>query len=100
MSIALRSSTNMELSNGPISCGSLALVIALAGMVWFFPRLGWLGIADVLIGGLPIFAEDYENLRERRMTTELSMTLALLAALVIHEYFTALIITLFVFVAE
>jgi len=31
---------------------------------------------------------------------ELSMTLALLAALVIREYFTALIITLFVLVGE
>ena len=34
------------------------------------------------------------------MTMELSMTLALLAALVIREFFTALIITLFVLVAE
>ena len=76
------------------------MVIAVAGVVWFFPRLGWLGIAGVLIGGFPIFAEAYENLRERRMTIELSMTLALLAALAIREYFTALIITLFVLVAE
>lgn len=78
----------------------IALVIVVAGVVWFFPRLGWLGIAGVLIGGFPIFAEAYDNLRERRMTMELSMTLALLAALVIREYFTALIITLFVLVAE
>ena len=60
----------------------------------------WLGIAGVLVGGFPIFAEAFENLRERRMTMELSMTLALLAALVIREFFTALIITLFVLVAE
>jgi cation transport ATPase len=62
----------------------IALVIAVAGVVWFFPRLGWLGIGGVLIGGFPIFVEAYENLRERRMTMELSMTLALLAALVIR----------------
>jgi len=37
---------------------------------------------------------------ERRMTMELSMTIALLAALVIGEVFTALLITLFVLVAE
>jgi cation transport ATPase len=59
-----------------------------------------LGIAGVLVGGFPIFSEAFENLRERRMTMELSMTLALLAALVIREFFTALIITLFVLVAE
>lgn len=77
----------------------IALVIVVAGIVWFYPRLGVLGVAGVLVGGFPIFAEAFENLRERRMTMELSMTLALVAALVIREYFTALIITLFVLVA-
>jgi Cd2+/Zn2+-exporting ATPase/Cu+-exporting ATPase len=71
-----------------------------AAAVWFYPGFAWLGIAGVLIGGFPIFTEAYENLRERRMTMELSMTLALVAALVIREYFTALSITLFVLVAE
>lgn len=78
----------------------IALVIVVAAVVWFVPRFGWLGIASVLVGGFPIFAEAFENLRERRMTMELSMTLALVAALVIREFFTALIITLFVLVAE
>lgn len=78
----------------------IAFVIVVAGIVWFAPQLRWLGIAGVLVGGFPIFAEAFENLRERRMTMELSMTLALLAALVIGEFFTALIITLFVLVAE
>ena len=78
----------------------IAFVTVVAGIVWFAPQLRWLGIAGVLVGGFPIFAEAFENLRERRMTMELSMTLALLAALVIGEFFTALIITLFVLVAE
>jgi len=78
----------------------IAFVIGVACIVWFAPQLRWLGIAGVLVGGFPIFAEAFENLRERRMTMELSMTLALLAALVIREFFTALIITLFVLVAE
>src|SRR5215813_13005437 len=89
--------------HGAIECADIlriALVTVAAAVVWFVPRLGWIGIAGVLIGGFPIFAEAYENLRDRRMTMELSMTLALLAALVIREYFTALIITLFVLVAE
>ncbi len=78
----------------------IAFVIVVAGTVWCVPQFRWLGIAGVLVGGFPIFAEAFENLRERRMTMELSMTLALLAALVIREFFTALIITLFVLVAE
>src|ERR1700686_2882360 len=41
-----------------------------------------------------------ENLRERRMTMELSMTIALVSALAIGEFFTALVITAFVLAAE
>ena len=74
-------------------------------MVWFrvwepFPHVSLIGIAGVLFGGWPIFHEAFENLRERRMTMELSMTIALLAALGIGEFFTALIITAFVLAAE
>ena len=76
-----------------------------AGLVWFrvwepFPQVSAIGIAGVLFGGWPIFHEAFENLRERRMTMELSMTIALLAALGIGEFFTALIITAFVLAAE
>jgi Cd2+/Zn2+-exporting ATPase/Cu+-exporting ATPase len=76
-----------------------------AAMVWFrmwepFPRLSIIGLAATLVGGWPIFREAFENLVERRMTMELSMTIALVAALAIGEFFTALIITLFVLVAE
>ena len=53
-----------------------------------------------LVGGFPIFHEAYENITQRRMTMELSMTIAIVAALAIREIFTALIITLFVLVAE
>ena len=53
-----------------------------------------------LVGGFPIFHEAYENIVQRRMTMELSMAIAIVAALAIREIFTALIITLFVLVAE
>src|ERR1700686_4845276 len=81
-------------------------VVALgAALVWFhvgepFARVSVIGILATLVGGWPIFREAYENIVERRMTMELSMSLALLAALAIGEFFTALIITLFVLVAE
>lgn len=81
-------------------------VVALgAVLVWFhvwepFARVSVIGVAATLIGGWPIFREAYENIVERRMTMELSMSLALVAALAIGEFFTALIITLFVLVAE
>jgi Cd2+/Zn2+-exporting ATPase/Cu+-exporting ATPase len=76
-----------------------------AAAVWFrvwepFPRLSVLGLLGTLIGGWPIFHEAWENIRERRMTMELSMTIALVAALAIGEFVTALMITTFVLAAE
>ncbi len=83
----------------------IAVTAVLATLVWFrvwepFSRISLLGIAGVLYGGYPIFHEAFENIRERRMTMELSMTIALVAALCIGEFFTALIIAVFVLVAE
>jgi heavy metal translocating P-type ATPase len=59
-----------------------------------------IGLAATLIGGYPIFKEAFENILERRMTMELSMTIALVSALAIGEFFTALVITAFVLAAE
>jgi heavy metal translocating P-type ATPase len=83
----------------------IAFVALAAAAVWFrlwepFPRISVIGIAAALIGGYPIFKEAFENIVERKMTMELSMTIALLSALAIGEFFTALVITGFVLAAE
>src|SRR5207253_5077864 len=68
-------------------------------MTW--PKKGvWNSSSFNLVGGYPIFKEAVANLLARRMTMELSMTIALAAALAIGEFFTALVIVLFVLVAE
>lgn len=64
------------------------------------PYSNIIGIAATLIGGFPIYEEAFSNLRERRMTMELSMSIALFAAVAISEIFTALMITFFVLIAE
>src|ERR1700756_3477200 len=80
-------------------------VAAAAGAIWFVG--GWtgryitvVGVVCTLVGGFPIFHEAYQNIIQRRMTMELSMTIAIVAALAIREVFTALVITLFVLGAE
>jgi heavy metal translocating P-type ATPase len=80
-------------------------VAAAAGAIWFLgsapnPYLTTIGVICTIVGGFPIFHEAYENIVQRRMTMELSMTIAIVAALGIREIFTALVITLFVLVAE
>lgn len=62
--------------------------------------LGGVAVVVTLVGGFPILEEAWEAIPERRMTMELSMTIALLAALVIGEFLTVLVIVLFVLIAE
>ena len=83
----------------------IALVGVAAAAVWFrvwepVSTLSVVGVAGLLIGGWPIYKEALENLIAKRMTMELSMSIAIIAAAAISEFFTALVITLFVLVAE
>ncbi len=83
----------------------IAFVALSAIAVWLkwwepFANVSVIGIAATLIGGWPIWKEAFENLREKRMTMELSMTIALVAALVIGQFLTAIVIMFFVLVAE
>ncbi len=81
----------------------LVAIAAAAAWFHFWPRfvgVDIIGIALVLAGGYPIVREAIANIIERRMTMELSMTIALVAALSIGQTFTALVITAFVLAAE
>jgi Cd2+/Zn2+-exporting ATPase/Cu+-exporting ATPase len=76
-----------------------------AAAVWLhlwepFSAFSLIGILAALIGGYPIYHEAFESMLERRMTMELSMTIAIAAALIIGEYVTALVIIAFVLIAE
>jgi len=83
----------------------IVLVSLAAVVAWFLrdappPLLVAGGAVVIGIGAWPIVREALENLRERRMTMELSMVLALVAALAIGEVFVALVIAAFVLGAE
>src|ERR1700747_809680 len=79
---------------------ALIIVASLTGWWRHWMSGDWLASAATLIGGFPIYEEAWENLRKRRMTMELSMTLALVAALCIGQFLTALVIAFFVLFAE
>src|SRR5437870_173101 len=83
----------------------MGLVALVAALTWFHvwqpvSRFDVLAMAGLLVGGWPIWREALQALLERRMTMELSMTIAIGAAAIIGEFFTALVIVLFVLVAE
>ncbi len=83
----------------------IALVALAVLASWLMPwrptaRLEIISLVATVVGGLPIWKEAVAALLERRMTMELSMTIAIGAALAIGESFTASVIVLFVLVAE
>ena len=89
----------------PVQVGRIGIVAAAALLVWVgawepVDQVSVVGIAGLVIGGWPIYREAFANLIARRMTMELSMTIAIVAAAAISEFFTAFVITLFVLVAE
>jgi len=84
----------------------IAFVAVTAGLTWWAAgesrrtTVIFVGLSGLLVGGWPIFKEAAENLAVGQMTMELSMSLAIVAAAAIQEFVTALVITLFVLVAE
>jgi heavy metal translocating P-type ATPase len=85
-----------------IRIGFVALACA---AVWFrvwepYQRISVIGLVAALVGMYPILKEALQALVARRMTMELSMTIAIGAALAIGQFFTGLVIILFVLIAE
>ncbi|HEY2423530.1 MAG TPA: cation-translocating P-type ATPase [Chthoniobacterales bacterium] len=92
-------------ASGPaeyVRLGVMALIVIASLTGWWRALMDrdWLAFAGTIIGGFPIYREAWENLLKRRMTMELSMTIALLAALAIGQFFTAIVIAFFVLFAE
>ena len=79
---------------------AVILLVVWSGLIPRYHGIDVIGVMGILIGGFPIFEEAISDLVKGRMTMELSMTIALVAASVIGEFLTALLITVFVLIAE
>ncbi|MBI2336154.1 MAG: cation-translocating P-type ATPase [Deltaproteobacteria bacterium] len=85
-----------------IRIGLVGVAILAVWFHWFepFTQFSLVGVVATLLGGYPIFQEAFSSLKKKQMTMELSMTIALVAALGIGEFVTALVIVFFVLIAE
>ena len=85
-----------------VRIGLVALAVLARWLVPVRPyaRIEIISLAATVIGGYPIWKEAFGAIADRRMTMELSMAIAIGAALAISESFTASVIVLFVLVAE
>lgn len=84
-----------------VAVAACAVVVGVAGALgsptWV---LGPVSVAALIAGCWPIIVEAWEDVKERRMSMELSMLIAIAAAAAIGEWTTALVITTFVLAAE
>ena len=83
------------------------LVLMGAAALFTFTGLGnayipydFVAIIATLLGGIPVYEETIRSLRHKRITMEVTMTIAIVASLVIQAFTAAVIITFFVLLAE
>jgi cation transport ATPase len=73
----------LEISRVLFVAGAAVAVLLLHGAK--NPYVAAAGAICTLVSGYPIFHQAYENITQRRMTMELSMAIAIVAALAIRE---------------
>lgn len=83
-----------------IALMAVALLLSWLEIWKVFVSFDFIALAATLIGGYPMYEETFEAIRKRKMTMELSMSIAVIATLLIGSFFTGLVITFFVLVAE
>lgn len=75
-------------------------IIVAVGGAWPWPRIPLFAIIGLTVGLWPILSESLKDIRKHTMSMELSMLIAIVAAAIIGEWITALLITSFVLAAE
>src|SRR5467141_5221574 len=79
--------------------GIAALFSYLAVWRSFFP-IDFVAIGASLVGGYPVFIETFHSLRHRAINMEVSMTVAIVASLLVGQFTAAVVVTFFVLLSE
>jgi len=83
--------------------------LSLMGVAALFSYLGfWRSISPIdfvaigatLVGGYPVFVETFRSLRHRSINMEVSMTVAIVASLLVGQFTAAVVVTFFVLLSE
>ncbi len=100
---------NSPLLESPMKSRESEVRLSLMGVAALFSYLGFwraftpidiVAIAATLIGGYPVFVETFHALRHRSINMEVSMTVAIVASLLIGQFTAAVVVTFFVLLSE
>ncbi len=83
-----------------LSLMGLAALFSYLGFWRSFSPIDFVAIGATLVGGYPVFAETFHSLRHRSINMEVSMTVAIVASLLVGQFTAAVVVTFFVLLSE
>ena len=83
-----------------ITVMGLGALLSWLGVWRFFLPIDFIGLLSALVGGYPIYKETFQALSRKHINMEVSMTLAIVASLLIGQFTAAAVVAFFVILAE
>src|SRR6266852_4958760 len=78
----------------------IAALTSYIGILRGLAPIDVVAIGATLIGGYPVFVETLQSLRHRSINMEVSMTVAIVASLLVAQFTAAVVVTFFVLLSE
>jgi len=78
----------------------IAALTSYLGILRGLAPIDVVAIGATLIGGYPVFIETFHSLRHRSINMEVSMTVAIVASLLVFQFTAAVVVTFFVLLSE
>src|SRR5713226_6257001 len=83
-----------------LSLMGVAALFSYLGFWRAFTPIDVVAIVATVIGGYPVFVETFHALRHRSINMEVSMTVAIVASLLVGQFTAAVVVTFFVLLSE
>jgi heavy metal translocating P-type ATPase len=83
-----------------LSLMGVAALFSYLGYWRSFSPIDFVAIGATLVGGYPVFVETFRSLRHRAINMEVSMTVAIVASLLVGQFTAAVVVTFFVLLSE
>src|SRR5947209_7626046 len=78
----------------------VAALVSYLGLLHGITTIDVVAIGASLIGGYPVFVETFHAVRHRSINMEVSMTVAIVASLLVAQFTAAVVVTFFVLLSE